>query len=180
MQLTDFECPNCGAHDMQTAADHRLVCLFCGSSFGEVTRICPKCGHYNEEGVRHCSECGTRIVRDCPICGADNWVLADHCVQCGRNLDLIEQMTRRWKETTQERLYAQRAAMLSLKEQEERASQQRMAALLEAERLRQEALAQARAAQRQRERQLYVWAGVAIFVFVVVLLLMLLLTAGRG
>jgi uncharacterized membrane protein YvbJ len=180
MQLNDFECPNCGGHDMETAEDQRLMCRFCGSAFGEVTRICPKCGHYNDENVRHCSKCGTRIVRECPACGADNWTLADHCVQCGRNLDLIDQMAQRWQQTTEERLYERRAAMTSLKEQEERASQERMAALMEAERTRQEALALARESQRQRERQLYVWAGVALLVFVVLAVLMLLLTSGGG
>jgi len=104
MALADFECPNCGASDMAQDSEQRLLCLFCGSSFGEVTRLCPKCGHYNEAGVRHCAECGTQVTRDCPACGADNWTLADHCAQCGRNLDLIEQMSRRWQQTVQHRL----------------------------------------------------------------------------
>ena len=118
-----------------------------------------RCGHYNEQGVRHCSDCGARLVRDCPACGAVNWVLADHCVQCGRNLDLIDQMTRRWKLTTQERLAERRSTMSTLKEQEERASQERMATLLEAERIRQEALALARSSQHERDRRIYVCVG---------------------
>lgn len=176
MQLRDFECPNCGANDMQTGDDQRLYCLFCGGSFGEVRRICPGCGHYNEKGVRHCSECGARLVRDCPACGAVNWTLADHCVQCGRNLDIIDQMTRRWQLSTQERLAERRANVASLKDQEERASQERMAALLEAERIRQEALALARESQRERDRRIYVALGIAVLVFVCIVGLMLLLT----
>ncbi len=178
MQLTDFECPNCGASEMVAGESRRLICVFCGSSFGEVARICPECGHYNEASVRHCSRCGTRLRRDCPACGADNWVLADHCVECGRNLDLIERMTQRWKQSTQQWLYEQRESMAALKETEEQASQQRMAALMEAEQLRQEAIALARESQHQRDRQLYTVMGVAIAIFVVIVVLALLLTSG--
>lgn len=178
MQLTDFECPNCGASEMVPTENQQLLCVFCGSSFGEVTHICPKCGHYNETGVRHCSTCGTPLVRDCPVCGADNWVLADHCVQCGRNMDMLEQMSRRWQQTTQQHLAERRASMTALKEQQERASQARMATFMEAEHTRQEAIAQAREAQRERDRQLLVIAGVAIAVFVIIVILLLLLTSG--
>ncbi len=177
MQLRDFECPNCGSVEMEAGADRRLSCLYCGSTFGEVTRICPECGHYNEKGVRHCSECGTQIVRDCPVCGADNWALADHCVQCGRNLDLIERMARRWQKTTQERLYERRNAIAALKEGEERASRERMGEFLAAEQARQAALAQARAAQRERDRRLYLVLSVAVLVFLCIMGLTFLLTS---
>jgi hypothetical protein len=178
MRLTDLECPNCGGPEMEPTENGQLFCLFCGSSLGEVTRICPRCGYYNEAGVRHCSECGTQVVRDCTACGADNWVLAEHCVQCGRQMDLIERMARRWQQTTQQRLYEQRAGMIALKEQEEQASQERMAALMEAERIRQEAMALARASQRERDRQMYVVTGVAIAVLIFVVVLVLLLAPG--
>jgi uncharacterized membrane protein YvbJ len=177
MSLAVFECPNCGAHEMETAPDERLICQFCGSSFGEATRICPTCGHYNEEDVRHCSECGSQVVRDCPACGADNWVLADHCVQCGRNMDLIEQIARRWQQTAEQRLHERRVAMVSLREREERASQGRMADFMEIEQRRQEALAVAQEAQRRSERQLYMIAGVTIAVFVIVMVLVVVLTS---
>jgi hypothetical protein len=163
---------------MVPAEDERLLCLFCGTRFGESTRICHECGHYNQAGARHCAACGAQILRDCPACGADNWVLADHCAQCGRDLALIERMAHRWQKTTQQRLYERQSAMLALKEREEKASQERMATLVEAERKRQEALAQARELQRQRDRQLYQFAGVAIIVFVAIVVLVLLLTSG--
>jgi hypothetical protein len=180
MQLFEFECPNCGANEMVADESQQLVCVFCNSSFGEVARICPKCGHYNEADVRHCFQCGTRLVRDCPVCGADNWVLADHCVQCGRNMDMLEQMSRRWRATTQQFLMERRATMSSLKEQEERASQERMAAFMETERARQEAIAQAREVQRERDRKLLMAAGVVIVVFALVVVLMLLFAPGSG
>jgi len=70
--------------------------------------------------------------------------------------------------------------MVSLKEREERASQERMASLLEAERLRQEALAVARDSQRQRDRQVYLVIGVAFLAFVVVAAAVLLLSCFGG
>jgi predicted amidophosphoribosyltransferase len=178
MRLTVFECPNCGASEMVSMQNQQLVCAFCGTTFGQVARICPQCGHYNEASGRHCALCGAQILRDCPACGADNWALADHCLQCGRNLDLIERLARRWQKTTQQQLYERQAAMVSLKEQQERASQTRMASFLEAERTRQEALAQAREVQWQRDRQIYVLIGVAVFAFVVIVVLTLLLAPG--
>jgi maltodextrin utilization protein YvdJ len=178
MRLTDFECPNCGAIEMVSLQTQHLVCAYCGTTFGQVARICPQCGHYNEAGGRHCALCGAQILRDCPACGADNWVRADHCVECGRNLDLIEQLARRWQKTTQQQLRERQAAMVSLKEEQERASQTRMAGFLEAERTRQEALTRAREAQWQRDRQIYVLISVAVFAFVVIVVVMLLLAAG--
>jgi uncharacterized membrane protein YvbJ len=163
---------------MLTGADGQLVCVYCSSTFGEVTRICPRCGHYNETVVRHCAECGAALVRDCPACGTANWVLADHCVQCGRNLDLIEEMTQRWQRSTADRLQQRRTGIPQIQEAEARASQQRMASLLEEERLRQQDLALAQKAQRERERQLWVLMAVAIAVFLIIIVLSILLTSG--
>ena len=178
--LREFECPNCGGYEMEVTADGWLLCQYCGSSFGEVMRICPQCGHYNEDGARHCAECGAQLVRDCPACGADNWALAEHCVHCGRNLDLIEHMARRWQLTTQQRLDKQRASMTVLKAEEERASQERMAALMEADRIRQEAIALAQAAQRERDRRLYTATVVGLAVFITLVILIVLWTSARG
>ena len=162
MQLTEFECANCGAAEMIKAADGQLVCTFCGSAFGAAIQICPKCGRYHEAGARHCANCGARIVRDCPACGADNWAVSEFCDQYGRNLDNIERMTQRWQKTTQDHLAERRAAAGALKESEERASQQRMAAMAEAERQRQEALARAEAERQARERRAVLALMIAI------------------
>lgn len=140
-------------------------------------RICPDCGYYNEEQVRYCARCGAALIRDCPACGADNWVLADYCSRCGRDLTLIEQMSRRWQQSSRQWLRERTANMAALKEQEERASQERMAALLEAERIRQEALALARETQQKRDRQMIQLLGMAILVFLIVVVLTLVLTA---
>jgi hypothetical protein len=87
-------------------------------------------------------------------------------------------MARRWQTTAQQRLDERREVIRSLKEGEERASQQRMAALLEAEQLRQESLAVARAAQRERDRRMYLWAVVTVLIFVCIVVMVMLLTGG--
>ena len=74
-------------------------------------------------------------------------------------------------------MYERQAGMVALKEEEERASQERMADLLEAERIRQDALRLARASQRRRDEQLYVMAAVALVVFVIIVVLLVLLTS---
>jgi hypothetical protein len=177
MQLTDFECPNCGASDIITTAEETLRCAYCDSFLGDALRVCLKCGHYNEDGARHCSLCGTRIVRECPVCGAGNWVLSDHCVRCGRNLNLIEEMVRRWQVTTQQRLHEQRQVVRSIKKQEEQASQARMATIMETERQRQAALVAQREYQRQRDRQMLMIIGLVAVGFVMVVLLVLVVGA---
>jgi uncharacterized membrane protein YvbJ len=121
-----------------------------------------------------------QIIRDCPACGWDNWILAEHCAQCGRNLDLIEQIARRWQKTTQQRLEERRVGMAALKDREEHASQQRLAEFLELERQRQEALAQARRLQRQREQQIYRWLAIGVGAFIFVIIVALLISAGGG
>ncbi len=180
MELNNFECPNCGAKNLVQDERGRLTCTFCDSSFGEATRICPNCGDYNEDGVRHCARCGTALVRDCPACGADNWALAEHCVNCGRSLDVIEQMARRWQQTTRERLQQWRAGVAELRANEESATRRRMAVLMETERARQEALLKAQAVQRQRDRQMYVMVAVSLAVFCLIVVVLLLLSLAGG
>lgn len=176
MELYKIECPNCGAKELVPDENGYLVCAFCHSNFGEATRICPNCGILNEEGARFCEQCGSPLIRDCPVCGADNWILAEHCVQCGRSLDLIEQMARRWQLTTQHRLQEWKEGVAQVKVDEAKASEERMAILMEAERVRQEALLLARAAQQKRDRQMYMWLVIIVAALVVIVLLSLILS----
>jgi len=179
MEIADLECPNCGASQIETTDDGRLVCVYCDSILGPAAQVCPECGHRNGEGVRYCADCGAQILRECPACGVDNWLLADHCRQCGRNLDLIEHLAERWKTTTQQRLYEQQAGMAALKDREEQASVRRMAGMMEEERLRLEAIAQAEAGQRRKDRQmLALMAGVLIFFAILAMVAIVLSATG--
>jgi hypothetical protein len=95
-------------------------------------------------------------------------------------MDLIERMAYRWQRTTQQRLYEQQASMAVLKEQEELASRERMAPLMEAERIRQEALALARESRRKQDRQLYLLAVAGVLVIFIIVVVALLATSGGG
>lgn len=177
--LNVFECPNCGAKDMSPDRDDRLLCLYCGTSFGDVQRICLECGHYSEAGANYCQECSAPLTRVCPACGAENWIRAEHCTECGRNLDMIGLIAQRLRQTTQERLRERHAGMVAVKEAEERASQQRMAHFLEIERDRQQALAEEEALRARRDRQLVVLVAAGLATLVLLLVAFLVLSSGR-
>ena len=175
---TDRGCPKCGATEVVLRKDQQLACTQCGSVLGHVSRICPSCSHYNQDGRRQCSICGTELVRECTACGADNWVLATYCSQCGRNLGIIERLARRSQQTTQDRLYQRKATMTSLKEREEWASQMRMSSIMDLERLKLESLASASAAKEgSGQLILHILAVIAALLFIAAIL-GLLLTAG--
>jgi len=175
---TDRGCPKCGATEVVLRKDQQLACIKCGSVLGHVSRLCPSCSHYNQDGLRYCSICGTELVRECTSCGADNWVLATYCSQCGRNLGIIERLARRSQQTTQDRLYQRKATMSSLKEREEWASQMRMSSIMDLERLQLASPAVTPAANETGDQILLrILAVVAALLFIAAIL-GLLLTAG--
>ena len=47
---------------------------------------CPKCGTYNREGAKFCSECATSFRAKCAQCGAENSLGAKFCDECGTSL----------------------------------------------------------------------------------------------
>lgn len=177
---TDRGCPKCGATEVVLRKDQQLACTKCGSVLGHVSRLCPSCSHYNQDGLRQCSLCGTELVRECTACGADNWVLATYCDQCGRNLGIIERLARRSQQTTQDRLYQRKATMSSLKEREEWASQIRMSSIMDLERLQLESLAATPLTKAGADQLiLRILAIVAALLFIAAVL-GLLLTAGAA
>jgi ribosomal protein S27AE len=172
---TDYACPRCGGTEVVLRKDQQLVCSNCGSVLGDVSRLCPSCNHYNQDGARRCAKCGTELVRECTACGADNWVLATYCSQCGRNLGIIERLARRSQQTTQQRLYERKASMTSLKEREEWASQLRMAAIGNLERFQLEALAAAQAGAGDDGRRFFrILAVIAALLFIAAIVALLM------
>jgi hypothetical protein len=95
-------------------------------------------------------------------------------------MKLIERMADRWQRSARQRLEERRAGMNDLKALEERASAERMSALIEAEQVRQEALALARASQQERDRQVYTLVGAVVVVFVILVVVLVILSAGGG
>jgi Predicted membrane protein len=46
--------------------------------------VCPKCGHYNSEGVKFCQECGAKLGGfNCRTCGAALAPGTRFCGECG-------------------------------------------------------------------------------------------------
>jgi len=176
MELYKLECPNCGAKELALDENGYLVCRFWRQQLWRDHARLPKAVVPITK-----SRCGfasgvATVDPGLPVCGADNWILAEHCVQCGRSLDLIEQMARRWQLTTQHRLQEWKGEIAQVKAAEEKASEGRMATLMEAERIRQEALALARATQRKRDRQIYTWLVIIVVVFVLLIVLFMILS----
>jgi uncharacterized membrane protein YvbJ len=179
MVVIDRGCPNCGANEVLVRQDQKLVCRYCGTAFGNAIHVCPSCGHYNEKGLRHCARCGASLVRDCPDCGAENWILATRCTECGRDLGMIERLTRRWQQTTQQRLHERKASMASLKAREEWASQVRMASIMDLERHGLARLGGGEPIKRPSDRPfLRILAVLVALVFVAVILTLLLGSGG--
>ena len=55
-------------------------------------RTCPQCGHENDDGVKFCQECGTRlglVKSGCPVCGAANPPGVKFCQECGARLEPV-------------------------------------------------------------------------------------------
>ena len=53
-------------------------------------RTCPSCGHENQDGVKFCQECGSKLGEagkpTCPSCGAQNPPGTKFCGDCGARL----------------------------------------------------------------------------------------------
>src|SRR5262245_16762222 len=47
---------------------------------------CARCGFENTEGLKFCTECGSRLQQGCPSCGFANTPHAKFCGACGTAL----------------------------------------------------------------------------------------------
>jgi hypothetical protein len=47
---------------------------------------CPQCHYENDQAVKFCEECGTRLIQSCPSCGHEVRPTAKFCPECGMSL----------------------------------------------------------------------------------------------
>ena len=169
--LQELSCPNCGAPGLEPAEGDRVVCKYCGNLFAESRTFCPHCQHVNPKDVDYCENCGEALVRSCPACDHKNWSGAEYCGNCGRPLDALESLAFRHRYTTAARLRETQKTAHIVKAEEEAASKQRLGVFWEAERERQQSLAEAAARQRARDRATLQMIVIGVVVFGLILLI---------
>jgi ribosomal protein L40E len=165
--LQSLSCPSCGGTLLTDKGDGTLSCPYCGAAFAHPDRVCPSCEAINELDARYCASCGEKLREPCARCGALNPVQASHCHQCGAALGVLEHIAARRAESTAERVIRLQASMPPLKEEAERASQERLEKMWTKDRARMEALAKAKAEQERQERLLWTIAALAIVALVI-------------
>lgn len=151
--LHELSCPNCGAPGLEaTQPNGVVVCNSCGNRFATDDSVaCAHCETVNEPDAEYCGSCGERLKRTCAACGTENWAGAEHCTQCGRGLDALEHIAERHAKGFRETLEERRNSASTVKAEEERASQRRLAEMWQVEQRRQDDLA--RQMKQQKSEQ---------------------------
>src|SRR5512136_1826453 len=164
------KCSQCGGSPLKDNGDGTLSCPFCSSTFAHPDCVCPRCETVNEPDVCLCVSCGQKLREPCVRCGALNPVNASFCYECGAGLDLLEHIAARRAVTDAGRLLQLQSEAAHIKEESERASQERMSKFWAQEQARLESLARAKAERQRQERLLWILATSAIVIAVLVLL----------
>jgi hypothetical protein len=165
-----LECPGCGSSSFTPNPDGSLSCDYCRSAYILPGHACPECGAACDPGARYCPTCGADLVRTCRACGALNPRSARRCMACGQELGTLEALFARVTGERADWLRQVREQAPAIKDQEELASQVRLAEMRAAEGGRREVLAQARA-ERDRQQRIIVAATVAVVAIVIVVAL---------
>ena len=173
--LTEIACPNCLAPiDVRQHGQH-VTCDACGSQFLLEGHVCPNCHTYHRDRRAICRQCGEALTRTCPKCQTANWTGDEYCQKCGAALDIFEMLQKVDARSRAEKLNEQHAHIRQLKEEEELASQRRMAEMMAIEEERQRELARRMAASQKRDRQILLGVAAVVVIFVLALLALLLL-----
>jgi len=167
--LKELNCPKCGAPGLEAhQPDGVVVCSFCGNTFAADSSIaCPHCETVNPPDAGFCKSCGKKLRSNCPACGAQNWAGADFCAACGHNIDIVSVMAERRAQGFRGTLQQQRDSANQLKQEDEIASQKRLASMYEVEERRQAHLARQRAEQT-RQQNLLLGAAIGLIVVFVI------------
>ena len=173
--LTEIACPNCLAPMELHGRPQHITCDACGSHFLLEGHICPACYTYHREARAICRQCGEALTRVCQKCQAVKWAGDEYCHTCGAALDIFAMLQKVDAKSRAARLAERQTQIRQLKEEEEKASQRRMAELLAVEEERQAELARQTAVSRRRDQQILTAVGVGLLVFVLVILAVALL-----
>jgi ribosomal protein L40E len=168
--LQSLTCSQCGGSPLKDNGDGTISCPFCGSTFAHPERVCPRCETVNELDARLCVSCGEKLREPCVRCGALNAVNASYCHECGAGLDLLEHIAARRAVSDADRLQQLQSEATRIKEDTERASQERMSKFWAQEQTRLQSLAKAKAEQQRQERLIWILATCAVIILVIVLM----------
>lgn len=63
-----WTCPNCGGHSFSPVGGNRQQCVYCGTVIAppsphQARRVCPHCGHENDQSDLFCRQCGQSLAR---------------------------------------------------------------------------------------------------------------------
>lgn len=173
--LTEIACPNCLAPiDVRQHGRH-VTCDACSSQFLLEGHTCPTCHTYHPQARAVCRQCGQPLTRVCPKCQTANWTGDEYCQKCGAALDIFEMLQKVDARSRAAKLEERHAQIRQIKDEEEKASQRRMAEMMAIEEERQRELARLQAASRQRDRQIMVAVAVAVVIFILLVLILALL-----
>ena len=173
------KCSQCGGSPLKDNSNGTLSCPFCGSTFAHPDCVCPRCETVNEPDVRLCVSCGQKLREPCVRCGALNLVNAAHCHECGAGLDLLEHIAARRAVTDAGRLQQIQSEAARLKQETERASQERMSKFWAQEQARLESLAKAKAEQQRQERLIVLLVSAVLLVAVLAIVALVVATRLR-
>lgn len=135
MLVAELKCPSCGSPIAREAlkSNKPFHCSACGTTLvmtdwttdGRV--ICGQCGTINDNVVRYCTACGSRLRAGCPFCYTENWIGTTWCSNCGANLQRAWERQKNWTAEKEKREEQRRDA---LKEAQERDRTERLQRLL--------------------------------------------------
>jgi len=170
-------CLNCGGSSFTRNQRNYLVCDYCGSVFRTKDNVCSNCNAINPANSLYCNECGERLKRRCTVCQHENPGNAEYCANCNAALDVLEFITRRYREEGTQH----REELVRSREEDAAFVAEQSARLQETERQRLSALAERRAEYKRRERILFLLAvggGIVILLVIGVVLALSLLPGG--
>lgn len=135
---------------------------------------CPACSapelEFDGEATFECAYCGTTLVAsqiNCPACGTLNAQGADECSNCGEPLSIVASvLDRQGSLGTPLWVRRLRSQVADLKQREQQASDERMAAFQQIDQRRIAAEAAAQARQRAKDSNIIFYGLVGVLVVI--------------